>query len=155
MTNSAAKYFMLMGWARFLGSSANADLMARIVKRRTGGNWAIATKEADDYWALQWRRYDFRRARAQRAIGQDKVRTMSYSGDGPLTVRLIGVDIAGWTAEPEQVQARADYDRMMEKRLEAQRCCRLLREMDMPYDVREELGRLDWQDAEAEATGYY
>ena len=149
-----AKYFMLMGWARFLGSSANDDLMKQIVKRRTGGNWGIATKEADDYWALQWRRYNFRRQRAQRAIGQDKLRTMSFTGDGPLTVRLIGVDIAGWTAEPEQVQARADYDRMMETRLEAQRCVQLLRTMEEPFDVREELGRLDWQDAEAEARGY-
>lgn len=154
MTHSAAKYFMLMGWARFLGSSANADLMARIVKRRPGGNWGISTKEADDYWALQWRRYDFRRQRAQRAIGQDKMRVASFTGTGPLTVRLVGVDIAGWTADPEHVQAQADYNRMMETRLEAQRCCRLLREMDMPYDVQEELDRLDWQDAEAEARGY-
>lgn len=153
--NHTARYFMLMGWAKFHASSRNDDLMEQIVKRRKGGNWGIATKEADDYWALQWRRYNFREKRAQRALGNDKMRTMSFSGDGPLTVRLAGVDIAGWTAEPEDVQARADYDRMMETRLEAQRCVRLLHEMDMPFDVREELGRLDWQDAEMEARGYY
>ena len=150
-----AKYFILRGWAKWHASTSNQEIMDRIVKRRPGGNWGIATPEAVDYWALQWRRYDFREKRAQRAVGRDKMRVMSYSGDGPLTVEVIpGVPIAGWTADPEEVQACADYDRMMKARLEAQRCCSLLREMDMPFNVRKELSRLDYEDACNEAMGY-
>lgn len=152
-TVSAARYFMLHGWARFLASSDNADTLRQIEKRRHGGNWGIAN--ADDYWALQWQRYDFRRSRAQRAIGNDKIRSYRFTGEGPVTIPLGGVAIPGWETDPEEQAKKADTDRMQKRRLHAQRACRLLRDMPEPYNVHEELARLDNDEAIAEAMGYY
>ena len=152
MTVSDGKYFMMRGWARFLGSSKNADLMKEIISRRKGGNWGIAV--SDDYFALQYQRLEFRRQRAQRAIGQDKVRSYRFTGDGPLTTTLFGAAIPGWETDPEEVAKQADTDRMQERRLKAMRACELLRSMPEPYDVREELGRIAHEEACAEAMGY-
>ncbi|NTI22397.1 hypothetical protein G6M87_11060 [Rhizobium rhizogenes] len=147
-----ARYFMLHGWARFLGSSNNDNLMKQITKRRKGGNWGIAIN--DDYFALQWQRYDFRRQRAQRAIGADKIRSYSFTGTGPLSLRLAGANIPGWETDPEAKAVEADTARMQERRLKAKRACELLRTMAEPYDVRDELGRLDYEEACRDAMGY-
>jgi hypothetical protein len=152
MTVSNARYFMLHGWARFLGSSTNADTMAQIVHRRPGGCRGIAC--SDDYWALQWQRYNFRQQRAQRAIGNDKMRVYNYSGTGPGTCTLVGVEIPGWETDPEEKAIQADTDRMQKRRMVAKRACEMLRSMPEPFDVRVELGRLDYEEACAEAMGY-
>jgi hypothetical protein len=153
MTVSNAKYFMLHGWARFLGSSKNDDLMKEIVSRRKGGNWGIIC--SDDYFALQYQRYDFRSARARRAIGQDKVRSYRLSDNGPLTLAIFGVEIPGWETDPEEKAKQADFDRMQERRLKAKRACELLRQMPEPYDVRVELARIGNEEAIRDAMGGY
>ncbi|NKM04124.1 hypothetical protein [Rhizobium leguminosarum] len=101
----------------------------------------------DDYFALQWQRYEFRRARAQRAIGHDKVRSYRFTGKGPLGLKLFGADIPGWETDPEEKAIQADAARMQTRRDKAKRACELLRTMSEPYDVREELARLDYEEA--------
>lgn len=148
---SAAKYFMLHGWARFLASSRNGDLMQEIISRREGGRWAIDV--SDDYFALQYQRLKFRRQRAQRAVGNDKVRTYRFTGSGPITSTIFGVSVPGWETDAEEIAKKADADRMQLRRLKAKRACELLRAMPEPYDVREELGFLAKEQAYREAIG--
>lgn len=152
MPVSDAKYFMMCGWARFIDLKQNDDLMSQIIRRRAKGNWAILVEK--DYWALQYQRYHFRKFRASRAVGHGKMRSYRFTGMGPLTSTLFGIAIPGWETDPETVAVKADYERMHEKRLKAVQACKALRAMPEPYNVREELGRLDHEDACREAMGY-
>lgn len=121
--------------------------------RRVGGNWGIALGE--DYFSLQWQRCDFRKWRAQRAIGQDKIRVYRYSNDGPLTLNMFGVQIPGWETDSTVKAKQADFDRMQETRMKAHNACKKLKKMSESYNVKHELTSLDWREAEAESMGYY
>ena len=69
-------------------------------------------------------------------------------------MKIFGVSLPGWETDPEEVAKKADASRMQERRMKAKRACELLRDMPEPYDVREELNRLSYEDSCRDAMGY-
>ncbi len=80
---SNRRVFLLMGWGRFLANRMCDDKERQeyIKSVRDEGSWAIAV--ADDYWALQYQRLEFRIARAKYAFDAFGLQgKMSFGKDG-------------------------------------------------------------------------
>jgi len=110
--------FLLTGWGRFLANHlcAYKERQQYIKSVRAEGSWAIMA--ADDYWALQYQRLDFRIKRAQYAFGTYGLSgCMSYGKDG----------FVQWSRERIAEENRASFHK--HHRMKAHRAVQLLREL--------------------------
>lgn len=67
MSVSDARYFLLMGWAKYLSMSVEHKRHLDEIRKRRGNDFGIAVR--DDHQALEYQRLDFRIWRAKRAVG--------------------------------------------------------------------------------------
>lgn len=158
MTNWQRQYFLMRGWARFLSRESEMKSLMDRIKRERGkylnivdGNWGILVK--DDYWALHYQRLNFRICRAHRAVQKDVARCYNFTGDGPLTMNIVGASIPGWEDDPDEIaipRAAKQFDERY--RQKAMRAKKILAGEE---SLSERLGRIDEQEAIAEAMGHY
>lgn len=149
------RFFLARGWARYLAKhSRDAGLMERVLRERgkeikRDGSWAVLV--SDDYWALCYQRLNFRLRRANRAVQKDVPRQYSFSGNGPLTLNLMGATIPGWEPDPDEIAIPREAKQFDENyRQKAVRAKRLLADQE-PMQTR--LNRIDENEALREAMG--
>lgn len=146
----------LTGWGRFMCHAEDLrNSMRRIEKIREKKNWGIAIE--DDDWALVWQRLNFRLWRAHRAFHPIGCRTYSYTGDGPLSVSIAGIQVPGWVGKTEKEYANenaATFDKNYRRK--AVRAKRLLTERHGPMGehLTGLLDRHDYEETMRDAGGY-
>lgn len=67
MSVSDARYFLLMGWARYLSLRIDLNRQLDDIAKRRGTRFGILRD--DDHYALEYQRLEFRIQRANRAVG--------------------------------------------------------------------------------------
>ena len=112
------RVFLLTGWGRFLANHLceYKERQGYIKSIRDEGSWAIMV--ADDHWALQYQRLEFRIARAKYAFGAFGLKAkMSFGKDGFIR----------WSGEMVTRENRRVFHKHY--RMKANRAVRLLREL--------------------------
>jgi hypothetical protein len=103
------KVFMLTGWGRYLARTEEVRReMEHAKQNRPKKNYGILVE--DDDWALVYQRLNFRLARARRAFNPITCRSYSFTGNGPLTMKIVGVKIPGWQGSTEEEYARKNAE---------------------------------------------